>query len=170
MSGLNELTRDIGLNPIRLENGMVLDTTSLVEALFVEIQRRCANGEEIRIKGFGTFKGRVINGRTLNTPVVPGGECVYPDRLLLKFQQSQKSKTKMNEDADAAKKFKAAVEARKNGATTIVTSKDGEPKKEAKKTGSKKSKKDGVKKDGVKKDGDKSSKKKTGSKKSKKSE
>ena len=171
MSGLNELCRDIGLNPIKLENGFVLNTGELIDALFAGIQERCAKGEEIRIKGFGTFKGRVMDGRKLKTPVVPGGEIDYPDRLLLKFTQSQKSKATMNEDPDAPAKFKESVKNRK--AKPIVPGKDGAPKKEAlngdgtpKKSSKKKG--DAAPKKSSKKKGDAPPKKKSGKKSSKK--
>jgi nucleoid DNA-binding protein len=96
LSGLNDILKEIGLNPIKVQGGVSIDTTELIEALFVEIAKRCAQGKRIHIKNFGTFEARKHKGRTLHTPLVEGGEVTYGDMMLLKFKQAGKSKRLMN--------------------------------------------------------------------------
>jgi len=106
MSGISEVAKDVGLNPIKLDSGTVVDTSELLTAFFDEIASRCAAGEKVRINGFGTFAVTKYKGRTVKSPVV--GECSFGDTLVLKFKQSTSSKTTMNVDG-AVEAFDKAV-------------------------------------------------------------
>ena len=86
----------------------------MLERLFELIIARCANGETVRIKNFGTFKMRMMKGRILKSPLMEGGEIEFPDTQVLRFHQSTVAKEMLNKLAptDKAKK-KAKGEAAK---------------------------------------------------------
>ena len=93
---LNKLAADIGLNPVKLENGVSVDIGELLEDLFDSIRSRCAKGEIIKIAGFGTFKAIIYKAGTVHTPLVDGGSMDYDDKMVLKFKQSKKGRVIMN--------------------------------------------------------------------------
>jgi len=98
MSGLVEVAKEAGLKP------------DVVANVFETILSMAANGELVRIKGFGTFQRRSYKGRTLVTPAVNGGNPItYPDSFVLKFHQSGLAKRRINIVAKKAEK--AAKEA-----------------------------------------------------------
>ncbi len=100
MSGLVEVAKESGLKP------------EVVANVFETILSMAANGEDVRIKGFGTFRRRSYKGRTLVTPAVNNGEPItYPDSFVLKFHQSTLAKRRINivaKKAEQAAKAKAA--------------------------------------------------------------
>lgn len=98
MSGLVEVAKESGLKP------------DVVANVFETILAMTANGDLVRIKGFGTFQRRKYKGRTLRTPAVNNGEPItYPDSFVLKFHQSTLAKQRINIVAKKAEK--AAKEA-----------------------------------------------------------
>ena len=121
MAGLSDIAKEAGLNPAkipedadlkRLKN---LDTSIPLEDFFNLIIAKCAAGETVRIKNFGTFRMRTMKGRTLKSPLMEGGEISFPDTQVLRFHQSQVAKGKLNElaPADEAPAKKATKKASK---------------------------------------------------------
>lgn len=95
MSGVSEICKESGLKP------------DVVTGVFETILAMVANGEKVRLKGFGSFERKMYPGRTLTTPAVNNGEPMkYPDSYLLKFHQSNLAKRRIN---IAAKKAKRAA-------------------------------------------------------------
>lgn len=93
MSGLVEVAKESGLKP------------EVVVNVFETILAMVANGDKVRIKGFGTFERRKYKGRTLVTPAVNNGEPItYPDSFVLKFHQSTLAKRRINIVAKKAEK------------------------------------------------------------------
>jgi len=112
MSGLVEVAKESGLKP------------DVVANIFETILAMTANGDLVRIKGFGTFQRRKYKGRTLRTPAVNNGEPItYPDSFVLKFHQSTLAKRRINIVAKKAEK------AAKDAAAASATAK---PKKQKK--------------------------------------
>lgn len=98
MSGLVEVAKETGVKP------------EVVANVFETILSMTANGDLVRIKGFGTFQRRKYKGRTLTTPAVNNGQPItYPDSFVLKFHQSTLAKRRINIVAKKAEK--AAKEA-----------------------------------------------------------
>lgn len=92
MSGMVDIAKSIGVKQ------------DIVSEVFEEILKRVDNGEEVRIKGFGTFKGKVYPGRTLQSPTVNGGKPIkFGDSVTLKFRQSQLAKQRLNKPKPKAK-------------------------------------------------------------------
>jgi nucleoid DNA-binding protein len=76
----------------------------VVGDVFEEILKRVRNGEQVRIKGFGTFEMRTYPGRTLRTPAVnDGAPITFEDSQMLKFRQSAIAKKRLNASDKAAK-------------------------------------------------------------------
>lgn len=99
MSGIQEVARGAGLK------------TEMVADVFEQILSRIASGEDVRIKGFGTFKRRMYKGRVISTPVVSDGKPVkYSDSYVLKFHQSALAKQRLNVVAAKAGKAKKAAD------------------------------------------------------------
>lgn len=108
MSGLVEVAKESGLKP------------EVVVNVFETILAMAANGDKVRIKGFGTFERRNYKGRTLITPAVNNGEPItYPDSFVLKFHQSTLAKRRINIVAKKAEKAakEAAREAKRSAAS-----------------------------------------------------
>lgn len=85
MSGVLDIAKTIGVKQ------------EVVNDVFEEILKRVGSGEEVRVKGFGTFKAKVYPGRTLQSPTVNGGEPIkFSDSITLKFRQSQLAKQRLN--------------------------------------------------------------------------
>lgn len=85
MSGMVDIAKSIGVKQ------------EVVSEVFEEILKRVDNGEEVRIKGFGTFKGKIYPGRTLQSPTVNDGKPIkFGDSVTLKFRQSQLAKQHLN--------------------------------------------------------------------------
>jgi nucleoid DNA-binding protein len=98
MAGLKDIAKEAGLNPLKVEGGASVNTLALIEEMFKLIIEKCAAGEKVRIKDFGTFGARLNKGRKLKTPLMEGGEVKFGDILLLKFRQSGTSKKQLNAD------------------------------------------------------------------------
>lgn len=117
MAGLNDIAKEAGLNPVkipeeadtkRLKN---LDTTIPLEDFFSLIIAKCAAGETVRIKNFGTFKMKTMKGRTLTSPLMEGGEISFPDTQVLRFHQSAVAKGQLNKLAPADHAIAAETDA-----------------------------------------------------------
>lgn len=98
MATLKDIAKEVGLCPLKVDSGASIDTMPLIEAMFAEITEQCRQGEEVKIKDFGSFKVKINRGRTIRTPLVEGGEIKSGDILLLKYHQANKSKKRLNED------------------------------------------------------------------------
>jgi nucleoid DNA-binding protein len=119
MSGLVEVAKEAGLKP------------EVVANVFETILSMAANGDSVRIKGFGTFERRNYPGRTLVTPAVNNGEPItYPDSYVLKFHQSGLAKRRIN---IVAKKAKRAEQAAAEPAKKVTKAKKSVPPPAAKK-------------------------------------
>lgn len=89
MSGVSDIAKSLGVKK------------GFVEDVFEEIFRRVGNGEEVKIKGFGTFRRVVFKGRVLQSPAVNGGDPIKcSDSFVLKFKQTQLAKRKLNTAKD----------------------------------------------------------------------
>lgn len=129
MAGLSDIAKEAGLNPVRippdadkarLKN---LDTSIPLEEFFNLIIAKCAAGETVRIKNFGTFKMRTMKGRTLKSPLMEGGEISFPDTQVLRFHQSQVAKGKLNELAPTDEKPKTSKKTSKKAGKKKVSKK-----------------------------------------------
>ena len=144
MPGVHEVAKSSGVRP------------EVVAAVFETILASVADGETVRIMGFGSFQRRAFAGRTLQTPAVNGGKPItYPGGYVLKFQQSQQAKRRINvvakkkgakseappaANAEAKPKKKKAAEtppaetkpkAKKSEAPPPATEAEAKPKKKA---------------------------------------
>jgi len=126
MAGLNDIAKEAGLNPYKpdptqdLSRVKNLDTTKELEDFFNLILKKCAEGETVRIKNFGTFRMKTMKGRTLKSPLMEGGQITFPDTQVLRFHQSAVAKQSLNDMApadEAAKPAKAAGTATKRKLT-----------------------------------------------------
>jgi nucleoid DNA-binding protein len=64
---------------------------------FEEILAMVLDGHRVKVKGFGTFQRRKHSGRTVQSPLVQGGEPItYPDTYGIKFHQSITAKHRVN--------------------------------------------------------------------------
>lgn len=110
MSGSRDVAKALGIKP------------SVVGDVFEEILARVGQGEQIRIKGFGTFQARVYPGRTLTSPKVNDGKPIaFGDSVTLKFRQAQTAKQRLNRKGASPKALekgaeKAATKAAKKAA------------------------------------------------------
>lgn len=133
MAGMNEIAREACLNPVTIDDGVYnsrgknLDTTEQLERLFELIIEKCAEGDTVRIKNFGTFKMRTMKGRTLKSPLMPDGEVTFPDTQVLRFHQSTVAKEKLNQLSPAVpvEAKKAKKKPTKNKAKKKVVKKKG---------------------------------------------
>lgn len=105
----------------------------IVVDVFEEILKRVSNGEQVRIKGFGTFEQRTYPGRTLRTPAVNDGEPItFSDSIMLKFRQSAIAKRRLNAKAEKkAAKSKGDKKSKKGTKKTKGRGKKSKPKAEA---------------------------------------
>lgn len=98
MPGINEIAKKAGLD------------VGLVAKVFDTILVEVKEGEQVKIKNFGTFKRRKTPGRKLSTPIINGGkDVVVPPGYCLAFHQSTSVKAEMNgKAAPAASETKAS--------------------------------------------------------------
>lgn len=79
----------------------------VVQDVFEAILSMVKNGDDVRIKGFGTFERKTYPGRTLQTPAVNEGKPIkFADSFLLKFRQSALAKRRLNTKSRKGKKKK----------------------------------------------------------------
>jgi DNA-binding protein HU-beta len=130
MAGLNEVAKSAGVKPDE------------VEEVFEQVLRMVADGQTVRIKGFGAFERKLYAGRTLTTPAVNDGKAItFPDSFVLRFRQSQVAKQRINAAAKKGKKADgkkgktvkkaSAKKATKKAASKKAASKKGKPAKPA---------------------------------------
>jgi nucleoid DNA-binding protein len=119
MSGIIDIAKGASVKP------------EIVEEIFEEIFTRVKAGDQVRIKGFGTFQAKKYPGRTLTSPTVNGGEPVqFPDSMMLKFRQSHLAKVRLNTKG-TAKSAKASAEAPEAAAEEAPKAKKAKPAKTA---------------------------------------
>ncbi len=97
MAGMKDVAKEVGLNPLKVDGGSNINTLPIVEEFFKAIVEKCAGGERVKIKDFGTFKVVMMKGRKLKTPLMEG-ETRSSDMLILKFRQANSSKKALNAD------------------------------------------------------------------------
>lgn len=112
-----------GIADVAKGSGLKIDA---VADVFEEILARVSRGEPVRIKGFGTFERRKFPGRTLKTPLVPGGSVTYPDAFAVRFRQSVLAKQRMN--SKASKAAAASQPAAKGKAPKAESKSESKPK------------------------------------------
>ena len=76
MPGMKKIARRAGLQ------------TEDVQAVFDALTVLLSQGESVRVPNFGTFGSRVQAARTINSPVLPGGEATTLRRRVIKFRMS----------------------------------------------------------------------------------
>ncbi len=89
MAGLNEIAKESGMGS---KDGM-----DCLNRLWKIIIQRCAAGETVYIKGFGTFKAKLYPGRTVKSPLLKHGEIDFADSWNIKFHQSKTAKATLND-------------------------------------------------------------------------
>lgn len=109
MSGFMDAASEAGLAPVACrECGAKVATQDAFKRLFHVIMDRLKAGETVQIKGFGTFRAKLLKGRTMSSKLVDGGETSFGDKLLIKFQSAPQAKQYMS--AGLGKKQKADKE------------------------------------------------------------
>lgn len=123
MAGMSEVAREAGLNPVEDPNsGKKIWTSDVLDRFFELVVQKCAEGETVRIKNFGSFSMKTFPGRTLKSPLMEGGEVTFPDTQVLRFSQSSVAKALLNKLAPPdGKKPKAS--AKKAGSAKKKTGK-----------------------------------------------
>lgn len=107
MSGLMDAAAEAGLAPVACrECGAKVATNDAFQRLFQIIMDRLKTGETVQVKGFGTFRAKLLKGRTMSSPLVEGGQTSFGDKLLIKFHSAPVAKKYMSHDL-ATKKPKA---------------------------------------------------------------
>jgi nucleoid DNA-binding protein len=103
MSGNIEIAKKAGLD------------VSVVEKVFSTILSEVKEGEQVKVRNFGTFRRRKTPARTLSTPIIQGGKPItFPGGYCVAFHQSVKAKDELNgkggaPDDDEDEKPKAAA-------------------------------------------------------------
>ena len=77
------------------------ESAELVEKVFEIIKETLANGEKVKISGFGNFQVRQKNARVGRNPQT-GKEIEISARRVLTFRPSQVLKSALNASAEAA--------------------------------------------------------------------
>lgn len=97
MAGVKDVARDAGLNPVKCPDcAASIDTIEAVRAMFRAILRRCRMGERVIIKDFGVFEAKVLRGRKVISPLLPGGEGKFDDVVVLRFRSAVNVKKSLN--------------------------------------------------------------------------
>lgn len=118
MAGMSDIAREAGLNPVIDPNtGKKIWTNEVLDRFFELILEKCAEGERVHIKNFGSFTMKLFKGRTLTSPLMEGGEVTFSDSQTLRFSQSSVAKAKLNElappDGKKSKKNKKGTKGAK---------------------------------------------------------
>ncbi len=116
MAGMADIAKEAGLNPVvDPETGRKIHTNEVLDRFFEIILEKVAAGERVHIKGFGSFSMKLYKGRTLNSPLMEGGEVTFNDQQTLRFSQSSLAKAKLNELAPPEGKKKKSKKSSKKG-------------------------------------------------------
>lgn len=104
MTGMGVIAHEAGLNPVTDPvTRRKIFTTSVLNRFFRLIVERCARGETVSIANFGSFAPRLYKGRTIYTPILPGGEATFPDVLNIRFSISKNARATLNQLAHESK-------------------------------------------------------------------
>lgn len=134
MAGLNDVAKQAGLNPVDAGDGRKVPTNDVLQKFFDLILEKCANGESVRITGFGTFKARIHKGRTLKSPLLENGEITFEDALVLRFTSSAVAKRKLNVNFTPGDTLGESTPKKDTAKKSKTTAKKGAAKKTSKKS------------------------------------
>lgn len=101
---LRDMATELGLKNLRCDHGCKIDGIGLLEEFFNHILNTLKEGETVRIKNFGTFSAKVYKGRTIKSPVIPGGKKEFGDNLVLRFHQATGAKQRLNAEKNEGEK------------------------------------------------------------------
>ena len=96
MSGMNEVAKESGVNPVECSHcGRKTYTDRVLSRFFQVILDRVAKGETVHIKNFGTFEAKELKGRKYKKPLNNRTDG-FEDQLVLRFRQSLNAKNYLN--------------------------------------------------------------------------
>jgi nucleoid DNA-binding protein len=108
------LAKKYGMRNLVCEQcGHYIKLNDLFKHLFDKIMEACADGESVRVSGFGTFRPRVLKGRQVNSPIIDGGTSSFEDVVLIKFKQHRTSKRAVAERIEQRSKPSAQTHRKK---------------------------------------------------------
>jgi len=145
MASANNLAKQVGLNPVTCGGcGKNIKTKEPLDEFFKSLVEHVRDGERVSIPGLGTFSSREMKGRSVESPVLPGGKVEYPDQTIMRFRPSETVRGILNPEihGEEAKKAKQAKPEKKAASKKKPASKKKATKKKSaskKKATSKKS-------------------------------
>jgi nucleoid DNA-binding protein len=99
---------EAGLAPVTCRDcGAKVATNDTFQRLFQIIMDRLRAGGTVQVKGFGTFRAKLLKGRTMSSSLVDGGKTSFGDKLLIKFHAAPQAKKYMSQDIKKPKAEKA---------------------------------------------------------------
>lgn len=139
MASAQSIAKQSGLNPVQCGGcGNKINTKDAMDAFYKMILKKVAEGERVTLPGIGTFYAREMKGRTLNSPVLPGGQVDFPDQMILRFRAAGEARRVLNaEDENKSKTSKKKAAAKKDGGEKKSKKTAASKKKAAKKAGKK---------------------------------
>lgn len=99
MANTSRVAKEAGVERVVCPRcGSRFRTDELLDRFFKGLIELLRRGEEVRIKGFGVFGARIWKGRTLKTPLIPGGGCKFPDTWVVRFRLSLAARNEINRE------------------------------------------------------------------------
>jgi nucleoid DNA-binding protein len=110
---IKEVSKMAGLSPVVCTCGRKIDVLNSVVEMFESMLQLVSEGKTVRIKNFGSFFMRVLEGRKIKSPVLAGGQAQSDTVAVLGFRQSQNAKVKLTKKLNEAKPKKKKAAKRK---------------------------------------------------------
>jgi len=95
MTSIRDIAHDVQRDDPHF--GSKADVENVLKSAFDIILERVAKGDNVTVRGFGTFAAKLFKGRTLSSPLMKGGSIEFGDQLVLRFRQSASAKQRINE-------------------------------------------------------------------------
>jgi len=86
MAGIHEVAKQAGLKDEEASE------------VFNAILARCAAGEKVILKGFGSFQTKTTKARTIASPILEGGKATVPAYQRLTFKASSQTRKEVKGD------------------------------------------------------------------------
>lgn len=137
MSSAQDIAKQAGLNPVICgECSNKIKTKDPIEAFFQILLDEVGDGKRVIIPGLGTFSTRLMKGRTVESPALPGGKATFGDQTILRFRPSEHARRFLNPDKEEAKEAKATADkaSKKKSAKKKTAKKKTSKKKSSKKS------------------------------------
>ena len=138
MSSAQDIAKQAGLNPVICgECSNKIKTKDPIEAFFQILLDEVREGKRVIIPGLGTFSTRLMKGRTVESPALPGGKATFGDQIILRFRPAEHARRFLNPDKKTGKADDAAAKApakKKNGKKKAAKKKSSKKKSTTKKS------------------------------------